>query len=205
MPGCWLKKGINEIIVLDMEGTQSPTLQGLRQPILDVNNIEKIPTHRKEGETLELASEKSVYSGAFKPGNGWQQITFQQAYSGRYFALEALNSHGNDNFASIAELEILGKDGKPISRQSWSIVYADSEETIAANNTALNVFDLQESTIWHTAYSETKDRFPHQIVIDLRKEQTITGFEYLPRMEENYPGMIKDFRIYIKNQPFIMN
>ena len=176
----------------------------MRQPILDVNNIKEIMKHRKPGETLDLTSERPVYSGSFKPGNGWQRISFNKSYSCRYFALEALNSHKNDDFASIAELEILNEDGKPISRQTWSILYADSEETVAANNTALNVFDLQESTIWHTAYSEIKDKFPHSIVIDLGKEQRITGFEYLPRMEENYPGMIKDFNIYLQTKPFVV-
>lgn len=203
MPGCWLKKGENEIIVLDMEGVENPRIQGLRQPVLDVNQIEAIPKHRKESELLDLSFSKPIYSGSFKSGNGWQRINFAKPSSCRYFTLEALNSHGNDDFASVAELEILGQDGKPLSRLSWKVVYADSEETVAANNTALNVFDLQESTIWHTAYSETKDKFPHHLVIDLGKEEMISGFEYLPRMEENYPGMIKDFRIYV-NQPEVI-
>ncbi|MCC8145049.1 MAG: beta-galactosidase [Bacteroidales bacterium] len=202
MPGCWLKKGKNEIVVLEMQTPEVSSLQGLRQPILDVNQVKEIQKHRTPGETLDLADERPVYSGSFQPGNGWQSVSFNKPYSCRYFALEALNSQKNDDFASVAELEILSEDGKRISRQNWSIVYADSEETVAANNTALNVFDLQESTIWHTAYSETKDKFPHAIVIDLGKEQTITGFEYLPRMEENYPGMIRDFRIYLKTTPF---
>ncbi|MDR2384602.1 MAG: discoidin domain-containing protein [Tannerella sp.] len=28
-----------------------------------------------------------------------------------------------------------------------------------------------------------QDKFPHQIVIDLDETKTITGFEYLPRLE----------------------
>ena len=28
-------------------------------------------------------------------------------------------------------------------------------------------------------------------------EQTITGFDYLPRMEEGAPGSIKDYKIFV--------
>jgi beta-galactosidase len=41
VPGPWLKKGTNEVIVLDLIGTNEPVLSGLAQPILDKVNIEK--------------------------------------------------------------------------------------------------------------------------------------------------------------------
>jgi beta-galactosidase len=202
LPGCWLKKGGNEIIVLDIAGTENPVVSGLRQPILDVLRENGAYKFRKQGETLDLSGDTPVYSGRFKAGNGWQKIPFGKMHKTRYFCLEALNSHGGDDFASVAELEILGADGKPLSRQHWKIVYADSEEANAANNIASNVFDLQESTIWHTSYSTDKDKFPHQIIIDLGETKAITGFEYLPRQEANQPGMIKDFKIYVRTTPF---
>ncbi|MDR1555834.1 MAG: beta-galactosidase [Tannerellaceae bacterium] len=202
LPGCWLKKGENEIIVLDMAGTENPVISGLRQPILDVLRGNGAYKFRKQDETLDLSDEKPVCSGRFKPGNGWQTIPFGQTHDSRFFCLEALNAHGNDDFASIAEIELLGADGKPLSRQHWKIVYADSEEADAANHIASNVFDLQESTIWHTSYSLSKDPFPHQIVIDLGETQAISGFGYLPRQEADKPGRIRDFNIYLKTTPF---
>jgi len=36
MPGCWLKKGKNEIIIMDLIGTEDRTVTGQRQPILDI-------------------------------------------------------------------------------------------------------------------------------------------------------------------------
>jgi beta-galactosidase len=202
LPGIWLKKGQNEIIILDMVGTTTPTVTGLRQPIIDVIRGYGAYKFRKQNETLDLSAEKAVANGSFKPGNGWQKILFNTVLPARYFALEALNSYTKDEFASIAELEILGEDGKRLSRQHWKVVYADSEEADAANNIASNVFDLQESTIWHTSYSLQKDKYPHSIVIDLGEEKRVTGFEYLPRMEANKSGMIKDFKVYVKTTPF---
>ncbi len=202
MPGCWLKKGQNEIIILDLLGTDHPTIVGQRQPILDLLRGNGAYKFRKQDENLDLSIEKPVYSGSFKPGNGWQHIKFGKSENTRYFCLEALNSQAGDDYASIAELEILGEDGKPLSRQHWKVIYADSEEADAANNIASNIFDLQESTFWHTSYSAMRDKFPHQIVIDMGEEKIISGFSYLPRAESNKPGMIKDYKVYLKLKPF---
>lgn len=202
MPGCWLKQGENEIIILDMASPEKPETEGLRKPILDVQRGHGAYAHRKLGENLNLTGETPVYTGTFKPGNGWQHIQFGKTIDTRFFCLEALSSYGGDDYAAIAELELLGEDGKPVSRQHWKVVYADSEELDTANNVATNVFDMQESTFWHTNYSTTKPKYPHQIVIDLGENKKITGFSYLPRAEANKTGMIKDLKVYIKNSPF---
>lgn len=68
MPGCWLKKGENEIIVLDLLGPEKATIKGLDKPILDMLRAEAPMTHRKEGENLNLKNEKPVASGTLKPG-----------------------------------------------------------------------------------------------------------------------------------------
>ena len=75
------------------------------------------------------------------------------------------------------EVYILGSDGKSVSRESWKVIYADSEETEKGNYT--------ESTYWKTV---DKISYPHQIVIDLGEKQKITGFRYLPRAEKGAPG-----------------
>lgn len=203
VPGCWLKKGDNEIIIFDLASPQEVATEGLRQPILDMLKMQgSAYAHRKAGENLDLSTEKPFYTGSFKPGNGWQHVKFGKQEQIRYFCLESLNSFGGDNYAAIAELQLLGEDGKPVSRQHWKVVYADSEETRDANNIASNVFDLQESTFWHTDYSTVNSKHPHQIVIDLGEDKIISGFSYLPRAEVNKPGMIKDYRIYVKKTPF---
>ncbi|MDL2241542.1 beta-galactosidase [Bacteroidales bacterium OttesenSCG-928-L03] len=202
MPGCWLKKGENEIIIFDLAGPGEATTQGLEKPILDVQRGGGAYKHRKASENLDLSGETPVCQGSFKPGHGWQTVKFAKAQNTRFFCLEALNSHANDPYASIAELELLDENGKRLSRQHWKLIYADSEEVDDANNVATNVFDLQESTIWHTAYSIVREPYPHQIVIDLGEDKVVSGFEYLPRMEANKPGMIKDYRVFTKTKPF---
>lgn len=199
MPGCWLKEGENEIIVLDLKGPEKASNRGLKKPILDWLRNEGASTHRKEGEQLDLSRETPVAEGTFVPGNGWQEVCFDRQSTGRYFCLEALSAQKGKKIAAIAELDVLGADGKPISREKWRIRYADSEETRSGNCTGDKVFDLQESTYWMTV---AKDAYPHQLVIDLGGDYTVTGFRYLPRAEKGYPGMIKDYRVYVKGEDF---
>lgn len=45
MPGCWLKKGRNEIIVLDLEENRVNKISGLSSPILDVIKQDESFTH----------------------------------------------------------------------------------------------------------------------------------------------------------------
>lgn len=199
MPGCWLKKGENEILVLDLKGPAKASIKGLKKPILDVLREKAPETHRKDGEKLKLTGEKAVCKGAFTPGNGWQEVRFDTPVKGRYFCLEALSPQANDNIAAVAEFDVLGADGKPVSREHWKIRYADSEETRSGNRTADKIFDLQESTFWMTVDNVA---YPHHLVIDLSKVETVTGFRYLPRAEKNYPGMIREYRVYVRPVDF---
>ena len=199
MPGCWLKKGKNEIIVLDLLGPEKATVSGFKKPILDMLREKAPETHRKDGEKLKLTGEKVTHECAFTPGNGWQEVRFAAPAKGCYFCLEALSPQANDNIAAVAEFDILGADGKPVSREHWKIRYADSEETRSGYRTADKIFDLQESTFWMTVDNVP---YPHQLVIDLSKVETVTGFRYLPRAEKEYPGMIKEYRVYVKSADF---
>ena len=200
MPGCWLKEGKNEIIVFDIVGPNEAICEGLAEPLIDKLQMQKPNTHRSEGQNLKLRGEKPVMEGAFEKGNGWQEILFDMPASGRYICIEALNAHNKrDKEACIAELYALDKEGNRLSREPWTIEYADSEDVTNGNHAADKIFDLQESTYWS---SGDENRFPHSIIIDLGEIHEISGIQYLPRMESDAPGSIRKYRIYVKKEPF---
>lgn len=199
MPGCWLRKGENEIIVLDIVGPQQLSVEGLTAPIIDKLSVSAPATHRKEGQNLDLTNEKPCHSGQFKPGNGWQEVKFGAPVSGRYVCIEALNSHNNREYACIAEWYMLDAKGQRLSREPWTVAYCDNEDVETGNKAADKIFDLQESTFWSTCRGA---QFPHTIVLDLGSEQTISGLQYLPRVEQGAPESIRDYRIYVKKTPF---
>ena len=87
IPGCWLKKGENEVIVFDIIGPKEVKSEGLSEPLLDQLLVTKPLTHRNEGESLDLSGEQPVLSGSFNSGNGWQERKFGQPVTGRYVCL----------------------------------------------------------------------------------------------------------------------
>lgn len=191
-PGCWLKKGENEIVVLDVVGPKQPVVWGQTKPELDKLQLEKSAKHNNIGDKPDLNSATPVAKGVMKSGNGWQTVNFNSAATGRYLAIECLNTHDGKPVA-IAELYTQGNDGKRLSRDQWDVKYADSEN-LQGNHTGDKAFDLQESTYWQT---EKDASAPHLLVIDLGAEQTIKALEYLPRMEQGAPGSVKEFKVYI--------
>lgn len=193
IPGCWLKKGKNEVVVLDIVGPKGePVALCQNKPELDKLNLEKSNKHNNPGNRPDLNSAKPVAEVALKAGNGWQTVTFPTAVKGRYVAIECLSTHSSDQVA-IAELYMQSTDGSRLSREPWTVKYADSENEIG-NHTGDKVYDLQESTYWQTQRGAD---FPHLLVIDLGSEQTVKALEYLPRAEQGAPGCVKNCRIFI--------
>ena len=193
IPGCWLKKGNNEVIVLDVVGPKEPVVWGQDKPELNKLQLEKSNKHNNIGDKPDLNSQTPIISSQFKAGNGWQTITFPQAAKGRYLAIEINSTQSGDDVAAIAELYLQGTDGKRISREPWIAKYADSENE-NGNHTLDKVYDLQESTYWQTTKGAG---FPHLIVIDLGSVQTVKALEYLPRAEQGAPGSVKDYKIFV--------
>ncbi len=200
MPGCWLKEGKNEIVVLDILGAKEPKVQGLEQPILDRLRVAVPQTHRKDGEKLDLSNEQPIVSGELKNVATPQVIDLGKPVSGRYLCIEALDNFTGDNITSLAEVDALDKNGKLINRKDWSINYADSEETRSGEYTADKLYDLQESTYWQTVDNVA---FPHVVVIDLGKRETIKAIRIIPRQEKGNPGLIKNYKVYVSDTAFL--
>ena len=193
VPGCWLKKGKNEVIVFDIVGPTEKVVWGQAEPELNKLQLEKSNKHNNIGDKPDLNSATPVATGTFKAGNGWQTVKFHAPQKGRYLAIECLSTQKEGDRVAIAELYLQGADGKRLSREPWKTKYANSEDE-AGNNLGDKVFDLQESTYWQT---EKGAAAPHLLVIDLGSVQTVSALEYLPRAEQGAPGSIKDFKVYL--------
>ncbi len=196
-PGCWLRAGENEIVILDFTGPQQPEIAGLEKPILDQlrPQLDFQKTHRPE-VTLNLAITKPVHTGSFAPGADTQEIKFAKPATGKYFCLESLNAFDGKPYAAVAELDLLDAKGNPISHNGWTIAYVDSEERDKEDGSAENAIDGQTANFWHTQWSAASPDHPHELIINLEKPQVISGFRYVPRQGEG-GGRIKNYRIYV--------
>jgi hypothetical protein len=99
-------------------------------------------------------------------------------------------------FLDAATFGLWSGADRPLSHEGWTIAYVDSEERDQEDGTAENAIDGQTANYWHTEWSAAQPNHPHQLVLDLGKLQTISGFRYVPRQGTG-GGRIKDCRIYV--------
>jgi len=197
LPGCWLRPGKNEIVILDLIGPAKPELAGLEKPILDELHSENdFAKSLRPKVELRLAVTPPVLAAEFARGGDLQEVKFPAAANGRYFCLESLSAFDGRPFTAVAELDLLDEAGKPLSHEGWTIAYVDSEERDKEDGSAENAIDGQTANFWHTQWSAAQPKQPHQLVLDLGKPQTISGFRYVPRQGEG-GGRIKSYRVYV--------
>lgn len=194
VPGCWLKKEKNEIIVLDVAGPKEAKVWGQDKPELDKLQLEKTNLHNNPGDRPDLNSATPVATGEFSAERKWQSVAFGSAAKGRFMAIQCLGSQDGGDVVSMAELYAKDAEGKRIDRNSWVVKYADSEDANGGNHTGDKAFDLQESTYWSTVIGA---KAPHLLVIDMGKVQTLSGIEYLPCTTETSISGIKGYKIFV--------
>ncbi len=196
-PGCWLRAGKNEIVILDTLGSANHVVAGLEKPILDELHPEKdfAQTHRPAVK-LNLDSATPVHAAAFAPGTDTQEIKFAAPATGKFFCLESLNAHDGKPFAAVAELDLLDASGNAISHNGWTIAYVDSEEHNGEDGAAENAIDGQTANFWHTEWKNNSPDHPHRLILNLGQAQKISGFRYVTR-QGNGGGQINDYRIFM--------
>jgi len=200
VPKSWLKSGANEVIVFDLYGLLKPELTFLDHPILDQVNEKQPQKHKTANQRWDGTGLMPIAEGSFENTNKWQTVTFKPT-SARYFALDALSSQKDEPFTTIAEINLYDAKGKEIPRTNWKVVFADSEELGGEDGSAVNVFDLQFTSIWHTEWENRSPKPPHQLVLDLGKTYEIGSVGILPR-QDNSNGRIKNYKIYLSTNLF---
>jgi beta-galactosidase len=200
LPAPWMKCGRNEVVVLDLTGPDEPVLAGLKEPILDHLRPGKDFFPRKNRGQLLLTNITPEHEGVFAPGSATQEIQFAKVTKGRQFCLESVDAFDGKEFAAVGEIELLDAAGKPINQSAWTIAFADSEEGIREDGSALNAINGQASDHWHTEWSGPAPRptHPHRLIIDLGASVRLSGFRYTPRQGgDNVTGRIKTYRVYV--------
>ncbi len=198
VPGPWLKKGRNEIVVLDLLGPESARTEGLHQPILDHLRPElDFSGPRRPLRDLVLDDTEPVYSGSFSGGSTAESISFEKTFEGRYFCLKTLDAVDNGLTAAIGELDLMDEEGNLISHENWTIAYVSSEERYDIDGTAENAIDGQTSSIWSSYFAHNTPEHPHYIVIDLGGDEEVSGFRYVPAPGESKAGRILHFEVFV--------
>jgi beta-galactosidase len=196
LPGPWIKKGRNEVVVLDLTGPREARIAGLATPILDQLHRERDLPRPPSTATVRLDGIAPVHEGEFAPGSATQDVRFAAPARGRQFCLESLDAFDGKQFAAVAELALLDRDGKTIEQSAWTIAYVSSEEATKEDGGALNAINGQNSDYWLTASGTATH--PHRLIIDLGKPVEVAGLRYTPRQgPDGVAGRIRRYRAYV--------
>ena len=202
LPGPWLKEGENEIVVFAMENTGQRTIAGLSEPILD--ELGKDPNAGKrvgraaQGDPVIEEGDK-ILSGTMKRADGAQYFPFASTRTLRHLCVEVTSGYDGKH-SCLSEVTLIGADGKPLPKDSWTIVYANSEEPVEGD--AELICDGDSRTYWHSKWRDNPTPFPHRVIIDLGEIQTVKGIE-LRQRGATQPACVKDFNIYGRPQFFL--
>lgn len=204
VPGPWVKKGKNEIIVFDLNDTRCHQVAGLPEPLLD--SLQTDPNAKPDGKRVQPAGQPIVEAGdrvlaaTMKQAEGVQHFDFAAPTTMRHICLEITSSYDGKN-SCLAEIDLIGADGKPISKDAWRVVYANTEEPTEGEAELL--FDEKTRRSWHSQWREEPlTPFPHRVIIDLGEIQTISAIE-LQQRAGGQPGCVKDFSVYGRPQFFL--
>jgi hypothetical protein len=83
-----------------------------------------------------------------------------------------------------------------IPQSKLSIVSVDSE-TMEGDGASDSAIDGRVETFWHTARGARASLPPHEVVIALGGEYTVSGFRYLPRQDGKTDGMVGRYSFYV--------
>lgn len=202
VPGPWLKKGKNEILVLDIEHGKHHSVAGLTEPILDdiqPDRNELKVERRKELGTPVIEEGDLILNATLERSNEPQRFTLPTKATMRHLCLQVMSSYDAEN-ACLSELELFDSEGKPLNRDNWKVIYVSSEEPVEGY--AEKLFDGEKHTYWHSEWSRRRKSFPHTIIIDLGEITTISGVSLRQRGADQ-PGTVREVSLYGRPQFFL--
>ena len=85
---------------------------------------------------------------------------------------------------------------RELDKSMWKVVHVDSVEPGEGN--AQHAIDGNAGSFWHTNWSSTRAKHPHEIQIDLGQTLELLGFAQLPRQDMNH-GRIGGYEFYVSN------
>ncbi|HVK24625.1 MAG TPA: discoidin domain-containing protein [Actinokineospora sp.] len=91
--------------------------------------------------------------------------------------------------------------GPAIAKAGQTVVSVDSQETAGENGAAANAIDGNNSTIWHTAWSQVNPDTPppHEIQINLGARYEVDSLHYTPRQDGGVNGRVGQYEVYVSD------
>ena len=159
---------------------------------------------RDIGETQNLAAD---HPEILKELIALAEKAHEPAVEGDFFAPELNEKDRRAKFGdevppeqvNVTMVNRLPQDGM-IPRKFYTILSCSSESQ-SNDRLARYAIDGNPRTWWHTQFQPDLKRPPHELVIDLGKEFTVSGIRYLARQDHTWNGTFKECEIAVSKTP----
>jgi beta-galactosidase len=81
-----------------------------------------------------------------------------------------------------------------LDKSAWKVIHVDSVEP--GEGEVRHAIDDDPATFWHTNWSWTREKHPHEIQIDLGQTLGMLGFTQLPRQDQAN-GRVRRYEFYV--------
>jgi hypothetical protein len=183
LPGPWLQRGRNEVVVLDLTRPAQRRIAGLKMPILDQLHPERDLPRPPSKVKPALEGVKPVHEGEFARGSAVGRDV-RAAGEGRQFCLESLDAFDGKQYAAVAELALLGVDGKPLNQSngpSPTPAARKPPRKTAARSTPSTARPPTTGTRPTAARPPPRRAASTAFIIDLGHDDVVAGMRYTPR------------------------
>lgn len=133
-------------------------------------------------------------SGLEDPGN----VTFNipGTYTVTFTATDALGL--SDPIPATRTITVQDPNASaPLDPTGLSLLSTDSEELVGEDGAAINAFDSDPSTYWHTDWASDAPSHPHNLDIYLGGQYSVDGFLMTPRQDGGSNGNIAGYEFYV--------
>ncbi|MGZ0171741.1 MAG: discoidin domain-containing protein, partial [Planctomycetales bacterium] len=105
--------------------------------------------------------------------------------------------YGNKPIPKRGKVNSIPTEGL-LDRTKLKITRASSESS-GNQKRAANAIDGDSRTHWHTSFSPEVDKHPHELVIDLGDERSVSGVRYLARQDGGWNGALAKCEFFVGN------
>ncbi len=106
----------------------------------------------------------------------------------------AIKTNGGKAVVNAVSYNSLTGKSSPVTEERFDIAKKTWKITGIEDEKAYSIIDGIESTAWH---QDVKNKLPVDLVIDLGKQENLTGFKYLPDQNWWANGIVSNYEFYI--------
>lgn len=163
---------------------------------MQLPNLEAPMVTRDKGGMVRLESSSAGQVKYRLNAGAWKAYTepFEYTEQGTLEARVALDEDLTSDMARVEFDEIVPL--QELDKSTWKVAHVDSVEP--GEGEAQHAIDNEQGSFWHTNWSSTQKKHPHEIQIDLNKTVELLGFTQLPRQDGNH-GRIGSYEFYVSN------